>query len=62
MPPTTGHSKTFSVPLAGPAAVGENSRLIVHVPGPVKPPPAPHVSKSNANGGLSPLPDATSVR
>ena len=36
--------------------------MIVHVPGPVKPPPAPHASKSNPNGGLSPLPDATDAR
>ena len=62
VPPATGHSNTFSVPLAGPAAVGENDSLIVHVPGPVNPPPAPHASKSNENGGLSALPEATSAR
>ena len=61
VPPTTGHSNTFVVPLFGPTAVGVYRSVTVHVPGPVKPPPVPHVSKSNANGALSPEPDATSV-
>ena len=33
VPPTTGHSKTFIVPLDGPAAVGVKLSVIVHVPG-----------------------------
>ena len=61
VPPATGHSNTFVVPLDGVAAVGVYRSVTVHVPGPVNPPPAPHVSKSNANGAFSPDPDATSV-
>ena len=61
VPPTTGHSNTFVVPLFGPTAVGVYRSVTVHVPGPVKPPPVPHVSKSNANGAFNPEPDATSV-
>ena len=57
-PPATGHSKTFSVSLAAPAVVGSKLSLIVQVPGPVKPPPAPQASKSNEKGGLRP-PEAT---
>ena len=45
LPPTTGHSNTVVVPLDDVAAVGEKLCVIVHVPGPVKPPPAPQVSK-----------------
>ena len=55
-PPATGHSNTFVVPIDGPTAVGENVSLTVQVPGPVKPPPAPQVPKSNPNGALSPSP------
>ena len=61
VPPTTGHSNTFVVPLFGPTAVGVYRSVTVHVPGPVNPPPVPHVLKSNANGAFSPDPDATSV-
>ena len=60
-PPATGHSNTFSVSLAGPAVVGWKLSLIVQVPGPAKPPPAPHESKSNEKGGLRP-PEATDAR
>src|SRR3954469_23121922 len=58
-PPAIGHSKTLVVPLELVAAVGRKLCLTLHVPGPVKPPPAPHVSKSNENGTLIPDPDAS---
>ena len=61
VPPATGHSNTFVVPDAGATDVGVYRSVTVHVPGPVNPPPAPHVPKSNANGAFSPDPDATSV-
>ena len=61
VPPTTGHSNTFVVPLFGPTAVGVYRSVTVHVPGPVNPPPVPHVPKSKANGAFNPEPDATSV-
>ena len=62
VPPTIGHSKTFVVPFDVVSAVGVNFSFTLHVPGPAKPPPVPHVSKSNANGAFRPDPDATSVR
>ena len=62
LPPTTGHSNTVAVPLDELTLVGVKLSVIVHVPGPVKPPPAPHVLKLNPNGTLIPLPDATSAR
>ena len=62
VPPATGHSNTFVVPLAVATAVGVKRSLTLQSPGPVKPPPVPQVSKSKANGALSPEPDATSVR
>ena len=61
LPPATGHSNTFVVPDAAATDVGANRSVTVHVPGPVNPPPAPQLPKSNANGALSPEPDATSV-
>jgi hypothetical protein len=62
LPPATGHSNTVVVLLAPPAVVGANVSLTLQVPGPVKPPPVPHVSKSKLNGVFNPLPEATSVR
>src|SRR4051812_8269963 len=62
LPPATGHSNTFVVPLDAVALVGQNDCLTVHVPGPANPPPAPHASKSNENGTLIPEPDASCVR
>src|SRR3954467_6125341 len=62
LPPATGHSKTFVVPLDAAPAVGRKDCLTLHVPGPVNPPPAPHVSKSKLNGALIPLPEASSTR
>ena len=61
LPPATGHSKTFVVPLEAVADVGVNRCLTVHVPGLVNPPPAPHVSKLKPNGALMPPPDAICV-
>ena len=61
VPPTTGHSNTFVVADDDVAVVGVYRSVTVHVPGPVNPPPVPHVLKSNANGAFSPDPDATSV-
>jgi hypothetical protein len=61
LPPPTGHWKTFTVPLEAIRAVGVNDCFTVHVPGPVKPPPAPHVSKANEKGALSPDPEAIEV-
>ena len=61
LPPPVGHSKTRSVSTAGPGLVGVKLSLTVQVPGPVKPPPAPQVSKSKWKGALRP-PLATSVR
>ena len=62
VPPATGHSKTLVVPLEVVSAVGVKRSLTLQLPGPVKPPPVPQVSKSKANGALSPEPEATSVR
>ena len=62
LPPTTGHSNTVAVPLDDVTAVGVKLSVIAHVPGPVKPPPAPQVLKLNPNGTLIPEPDATSAR
>src|SRR5438034_128659 len=61
-PPTRGHSNTFVVPFELVSAVGVKLSLTVQVPGPVKPPPVPQLSKSNANGAFNPDPDATGVR
>ena len=62
VPPTIGHSNTFVVADEPVSAGGRVALVDVQVPGPEKPPPVPHVSKSNANGAFKPDPDATSVR
>jgi hypothetical protein len=59
LPPPVGHSRTLVVPLEAVAAVGVKRWSTVQVPGPVKPPPAPQVPKSNPNGALIPLPEAS---
>src|SRR3954447_14646524 len=61
VPPAIGHSKTFVVPDDEVAEVGRKDCLTLQVPGPVKPPPAPQVSKSKLNGTLIPLPEASCV-
>jgi hypothetical protein len=62
LPPATGHSNTFVVPLELVRLIGVNRSFTLQVPGPAKPPPVPQVSKSNANGALIPEPEAISVR
>ena len=54
VPPATGHSKTLVVPLEVVSAVGVKRSLTLQVPGPVKPPPVPQVSKSKRERGVEP--------
>lgn len=42
--------------------MGANFWMTLHIPGPMKPPPGLQLLKSNANGGLMPVPDANSMR
>src|SRR5438128_2540615 len=62
LPPAMGHSKTLVVPVEVVGAVGLKVSLMVQVPGPAKPPPAPQVSKSKENGELMPYPMVSRAR
>ena len=62
LPPATGHWKTLVEPLEVAVVVGVKRCLTLQVPGPVKPPPAPQVSKLKPKGALIPVPEAISVR
>ena len=50
----SGTRRRSSSRSTAPTAVGVNRSFTLHVPGPVKPPPVPHVSKSKANGAFEP--------